>query len=457
MKSQYMLALSVLAVIAVSGCVGFENLGFDLGFFESTKPQTLEAPPDIIEVQNLNVIPSSVPAGSDFTVSFEVKHTGDPKESSDVKAVDVCLYNWGVCDVEKVGSEAAKIANMMYPGWVGGIAQQICSPADFIHAPDTGGEYKEYSYDYIKNTLLQAGYTEENVVLRVYSKKPVSVERYGGSTEPSPRNAKEIVEGWLQGWELTRDTTCSKELGIYYRVRYPAVLVQIKDGKEQVVPGATDGLTNYKDYTPSKETGTSRCGSLVKTFFPQQVEFVEWSLKAPNNEQIANMRATCPVSFKVNYKFTAKSQVDINVISEDKLRDLQRAGQSAAVTPVQTIGIGPIKIYFEFSQAQPFKTGSTILMLISVQDKGSGLLEGNKINEIKLESSNPNEMPIQGKCSPVKDINMVRKKSQQIRCTMKMPSAADVPQSKTYYITASIDYSYALDSKTEVPITPTEG
>ncbi len=442
MKSQYMLALSVLAVVAISGCVGFEQFGFDLGFFESTKPQTLEAPPDIIAVQNLNVIPSSVPAETDFTVSFEVKHTGDPKESKEVPAVDVCLYNWGVCGVEKIAGEPAKIANMMYPGWAGGIAQQICSPADFIH------KEQQQKYD-VTSTLKEAGYVEGTWVLHVDFIKPISAERYGPS--PPTRNANEKVAGWLEGWEQTRDKTCSKDKDAYYRVTYPAIL--LKDGK--LPEGAVDGLEKYKDYESPKEIGTSKCGSQVKTFFPQQTEFVEWTLKAPTNEQIANMRATCPINFKVKYDFTALSQVDINVISSDRLKELQRAGQSAAVTPTQTVGIGPLKIYFEFSQAQPFKTDSTVLMLISVEDKGSGLLEGNKISEIKLESSKQTELPVEEKCSPVKDITMVRKKSQQIRCTLTMPSASQVPQSKTYYITASVVYSYSLDSKLEVPITPT--
>ena len=85
-------AALLVPVILVSGCVS--DIDSILAGIEET--QTKELPPDLVTVENINVIPSEVLSGSRFDVSFEVRHQGDPAQSDPV-FVDLCFYDWGKC------------------------------------------------------------------------------------------------------------------------------------------------------------------------------------------------------------------------------------------------------------------------------------------------------------------------------------------------------------------------
>lgn len=85
----------VLSVVFIAGCVGgpFQSLFGQPG-------EVHEAPPDIINVQNENVVPTPpVLAGDEFTVSFEVNNVDD---INSVSNVNVMLYDWGLCNATKL-------------------------------------------------------------------------------------------------------------------------------------------------------------------------------------------------------------------------------------------------------------------------------------------------------------------------------------------------------------------
>lgn len=389
MKPKYFI-IALPLILLVSGCVGLE--GFDLALFQSQKPETVEATPDLIVVQNLNVIPSPVSASvsedssSEFTVSLEVKHQGDPKESKPV-IVDVCLYDWGVC------KPISSVIGNMVPAW----EEQITTETNYIIST---GEYLA------KKTDLEQ---EDIVLIRDF------LDSIGDK-------GSEKYDETNYGIKINEETV----------VTLTSQMKKILEEKLKV----------------SLRVAGSTCGSELKTFYPQQVEFVEWVLTAPTNDAIAGMKATCPIRFKVDYTFTAISQVDINVIDTDKLKQLQRSGESYYITPKQSVGIGPIKIYFEFSQPQPFKENSKVIMLVTVEDKGSGLLVGGKITKIDVTA---NDESLEINCAPTENVQVIRKRSQQIRCEVSTPG---ITEEKTYYVTAKLDYSYSLDNEKKVSIIP---
>ncbi len=84
-----MFALLLISVVAVAGCIsggGFQGLFGQPG-------EVKEAPADVIQVSDINIIPSSVSPDETFELNFKVINTGD----FPVENVGVLLYDWGLC------------------------------------------------------------------------------------------------------------------------------------------------------------------------------------------------------------------------------------------------------------------------------------------------------------------------------------------------------------------------
>lgn len=223
---------------------------------------------------------------------------------------------------------------------------------------------------------------------------------------------------------------------------------------------------------------------LITTLVPQQVEYLEWKFTAPTNDLIAHMESKCPIRYMVNYTFNTSSQVDVQVISSNRLSQLQRAGQTPTFSPTQSVGIGPLKIYFDFGVALPVRTNETYVesilpIYITIEDKGTGLLHLEKgyIKAGSITLKIPKEFiekgdPCSGKFKKTngpeldkynyytnkeKEIPMVKRKSPQIRCAFFTPDNTTVPIEKTYFISTSMNYVYDLVEETEVAIKPVLG
>lgn len=209
-----------------------------------------------------------------------------------------------------------------------------------------------------------------------------------------------------------------------------------------------------------------------KEFAPLQTEFVEYKLTAPLNEMIGNMPATCPLRYKITYNFTAISQSDFQVISESRLTELQRAGEIPTFSPTQSVGRGPVKIYFDYGASLPLRNATVLPVFIWIEDKGTGILpdidndsliiktpinftqdEGTKYCGGKFEYWKTDNANYSYYNNTGEKIPMVKKKSPQIRCSMT-PTLGTEP-SKTFYLTASMNYTYPLYEETSVEIKPT--
>jgi hypothetical protein len=231
---------------------------------------------------------------------------------------------------------------------------------------------------------------------------------------------------------------------------------------------------------------------------PEQVEFIEWGIRAPTNQQIGHLSAKCPLRYKLNYDFTAQTQLDSAVINYGKLVQLERAGESASFSPSETRGRGPIKILMDHGADNPVRTDSTMPIFIKIQDKGSGLLDTDdgsipigaitlkvpielsyeEIYHVNDEGEITGGMPLYDICNgyfsggEVEDregewpnilqiytnsrkIPLINRESPQIRCSFKTPNEEVVSDEKTYYFSAEMNYSYAIDEITEVSIEPT--
>jgi len=194
------------------------------------------------------------------------------------------------------------------------------------------------------------------------------------------------------------------------------------------------------------------------TISPLGTEWREWTFTAPDSSLIAGLTTKCPIRFKVNYAWESKSQIDADVISVDRYNEMQRMGQIPSYTPSLSVGRGPIKIYFSFGATLPIRTSGTLPIFISVEDKGNGLLGNIPDGALTLDFGGFEAVDCGSRftcgtstCTSSGIIPMIRKKSPQLRCTAKAPSVAI---EKTYYITASLDYSYDLIGEVSVEVKP---
>lgn len=195
------------------------------------------------------------------------------------------------------------------------------------------------------------------------------------------------------------------------------------------------------------------------TIAPLGTEWTEWTFTAPSNSLISGLTTKCPIRFKVSYDWTAASQIDADVISEVRYNEMQRTGQIPSYTPSLSVGRGPIKVYFSFGATLPIRTGSTLPIFISVEDKGTGLLGNIPDGKLTLNFGGLESVDCGsrftpcggGSCTNAGAIPMIRKKSPQLRCTAKAPG---VNIEKTFYITASLGYSYDLIGEVSVEVKP---
>lgn len=216
-----------------------------------------------------------------------------------------------------------------------------------------------------------------------------------------------------------------------------------------------------KGLCKEKLSGDEESASISSGLAPLQAEFKEWTFMAPSNEDIGHLSVTCPMRFMVSYTHTATSQIDIDVISSDRLSQLQKSGQAPSFTPTLTVGSGPIKIYFDFGASMPVRGKTTLPVYITVEDKGTGLL-GN-IGSGNLKITFPDGFSVSDStclkftcsgnvCTSNVDIPIIKKKSPQLRCSITTP---DETIEKTYYIRADLAYSYNIVQEASVEIKPT--
>jgi hypothetical protein len=202
---------------------------------------------------------------------------------------------------------------------------------------------------------------------------------------------------------------------------------------------------------------------------PQEIRQVEWTFQAPDADKIAHLKVTCPIRFRFDFSYNAKSQIDVLVIDSVHFTELQKAGEATTFSPTINVGRGPIKTYFDFGTSLPVKSGSELPVYIKVEDKGTGMLE--KIGADNLTVTFPIDFTVPGGpdkacpyfnctsysgiCTNYVDIPMISKKSLEIRCSGIKAASLDsgVPE-KTYFISSNLNYNYYVAGEVDVEVNP---
>lgn len=491
MNSKILIPVALLFVLAVSGCVipGFESYQ---GIFQPQQPETTEASIDMLKVQNLNLIPSPpIPAESSFSLTFEVKNMDETQE---VKA-NVGPYDIGLCEQTNGPAPSG--------GGVGGLVASFKENISVVHFTVDCGDGKTDTLHladvndargtnivnqvYLCGALcdcsvtinsadtlnLKIGSQEQTYwyyncehgtpaeCTKTYGSKTVkydSITQEDKSSCVSTADSDPVVCGRYLTGETTNDITCQEKCNL-------------RGGRKVVDSTATSCWPEYEQ-AGGFNGYCCRCGSEEWigpapefagefTFAPQQTETMEWWFTAPTNAQIVNMPYTCPIRYKIEYGMTAKTQTEVTVVDEAKLRELQRSGQYQQVTPKQNVYMGPVKIFFEFGLPQPVKEGDVLPLFITVEDKGSGRITGGgNIATGNLKIKLPSGFTVKScdkfsgttELTNTQQIPVIKKKSPQLRCAVQVPSVTDL---RTYYIQAELTYVYELDYQQDVQINPT--
>ena len=220
-------------------------------------------------------------------------------------------------------------------------------------------------------------------------------------------------------------------------------------------------------------------GSLV----PGQVEFVEWTFDTPESQDIAYIKTICPVRFRVTYRFNAQSEIEVNVISDARYRQLQQSGTFETFTPTLTMDRGPIKIDIELGATMPLKAGSLLPVYLTVYDKGQGLIDkipfyqlvlgvpGETVNNsgnIACRYSDedcfipydctaflrPDSQPTAGYTYYVNnmDVPLMDRKTYKMKCSFRVP---DIRAEHTYFFDAYfLEYYYDVLKQVDVEVKP---
>lgn len=495
MKSKVLLLLVLGFVLAASGCVipGLESYQ---GIFQPQQPETTEASIDMLKVQNLNLIPTPpIPAEGSFSLIFEVKNMDETQE---VKA-NVGPYDIGLCTQTSGPTPTAAgvgglVASLKEDIRVAHFTVNCGSTTDTIHLADAN----DASGTGIINQVYLCGTTSSNLCgcsLTINSADTLNL-KIGGIEQTY----------WYYNCEHGTPAECTKTYGSK-TVKYDSITLEDKSscvstsGSDPVVCGRyLSGTTQdtceqkcknkggrivvdstaspcWPEYEQSGGFGgyCCRCGSESEwigggpgpeftgefTFAPQQTETMEWWFEAPTNAQIVNMPYTCPIRYKIEYGMTAKTQTEVTVVDEAKLRELQRSGQYQQITPKQNVYMGPVKIFFEFGLPQPVKEGDVMPLFITVEDKGSGRITGGgNVATGNLKIKLPSGFTVKScdkfsgttELTNTQQIPIIKKKSPQLRCAVQVPSVTDL---RTYYIQAELTYVYELDYQQDVQINPT--
>jgi len=213
-------------------------------------------------------------------------------------------------------------------------------------------------------------------------------------------------------------------------------------------------------------SSASTSGNLAPELAPKETRQIEWAFQAPDADKIAHIKVTCPIRFRFDFSYNAKSQIDVLVISSEHFSELQKAGKATTFSPTVNVGRGPIKTYFDFGTTLPVKNNASLPVYIRVEDKGTGMLQeiANDSFTITFKDFNLADVDCpyfncnktSGVCKNNASIPIISKKSLDIRCSgIKTPAniGVGIPE-KTYFISSFLDYDYYVAGEVDVQVNP---
>jgi hypothetical protein len=208
-------------------------------------------------------------------------------------------------------------------------------------------------------------------------------------------------------------------------------------------------------------------------FAAGQEELVKLDMMAPTSAQIGGLSYNCLIRYLVNYSFAAKSSMTVDVMSADRLRQVEtQLGSRPTYTRTLNVGAGPIRILMEPTSAMPIEAGKKLAFEITLKNEGTGdyasVLPGQLSFQLPKEFVailNSNNLACGGffdsgtEKDSIKNftnhrkIDLIEKQANPITCEFNVPTSVSVEQE--YVITSELPYLYGyFGEEISVPITP---
>lgn len=230
-------------------------------------------------------------------------------------------------------------------------------------------------------------------------------------------------------------------------------------GGEQCYPLSKESCSSICPKKDSSECCWDYYGETFADFIPGQEEFVEWTFGTPTNEQMGSLGIKCPIRFIVGYTYTAASEIEVDVISDVRYDYLKQSGEFTTFTPTLTVGRGPVKIYMDLGASLPIRAGRVLPVYITVEDKGSGLLEKILEEKLTIEAPGFTNLDCQERfdcsgnsCLNNQEIVIINKKSPTIKCSFT--TSTDIQLEQTNFVDAYMDYYYTIIKDTDIDVKP---
>lgn len=400
-KKNIFLFLSILAIVAVSGCISVGDL-----FGSGTT--TVEASSDVMSFSDSTVIPNPpILTGDTFTTDFTIKNLD---EFEDAKNVKLDLYDWGVCipsscsspsgwdaiDSTKLQTSYSASLNGISPNDVQQVECQFRSPS----SEKIGGldakcpvRYK-LTYDFsgitttdlnvISNKKFQemsrAGQTSVVTSVQSKSRGPIKVDFSFGVNQP------------------VRTSSADSEVKI-------PMYVRIENKGTGTATKEPDSIFNKEEGKKCKTSGnlepiSGQCfGNGKNTFFC-------------NNGNIE----LCGSNRDTNIKIDSSLCIDNSGCKKSKNFELN------------------IKIPKDIVEGKDCTKIECDKSFVGVEDD----TKNNCILTLKADKS----------------IDFVKDKSEVFRCELTSPADSVVPEQKTYSIQSEVKYTYQIDNDFSVAIKP---
>ncbi len=203
----------------------------------------------------------------------------------------------------------------------------------------------------------------------------------------------------------------------------------------------------------------------------KQIDFV---LKGPTKEEIANVITKAKINYKVSYSYKGGTNYEILVVSYNEILRRQKDGKALTTNLIDTKGSGPIKIDVELGtpyviSGEP-STTTKAYIIFKLRNAGSGSLVGSAIEkegglkifiptELGAKIESPDfECSVEGAdnvCKNKEEIKFFKSESEPFQIIVsdiiKLPEGTPF---RTHLIKAEVFYDYELRGSAEVEINP---
>jgi len=222
-----------------------------------------------------------------------------------------------------------------------------------------------------------------------------------------------------------------------------------ESGKVPVSVELYDYCTSLFEVEPSQQSGAEIIGTEGTKGFsfsmsPQEIKTVSWRL-TPRGD--IKLTTPCELKVKVSYAHTTRTVTSVTFINPKELEGRIRRGEAWQVKGATTRGYGPVKAFVEVETQQPVPADeSTPAQLsITIKNVGQGYVKNSEIPHDSFSIDPPDGLEWgEGGCDfPDGPIQIIRKQSTPLFCSVRPTGEVDVEQ--TYDIVATVGLDYDED------------